>query len=143
MIVRRQKSKNCVTKNMAKTSLKRNMVSATNMIPTTFNEKDTKAIMKACKVHYVSPLAAIQAAMITILTEKQYISGEIEFTATVDLRRYYPACKANDKYQQVANYATLAPCEITSGGSSIGRSRRTPPPLIGENIAFSCIFLIK
>ena len=29
-----------------------------------------------------------------------------------------------------------------SGGSSIGRTRRTsPPPIIGENIAFSCIFL--
>ena len=31
----------------------------------------------------------------------------------------------------------------TSGGSSIGRTRRTPPSLIGENIAFSCIFLNK
>ena len=31
-----------------------------------------------------------------------------------------------------------------SGGSSIGRTRRTPPPpVIGENIAFSCIFLNK
>ena len=113
MIVKQQRSKNCVIKNMAKSSLKRNKVSATHMIPTTFNEKDTKAIMKACKSHYVSPLAAIQAAMITILTEKQYISGEIEFTATVDLRRYYPECKANDKYQQVANYVTLVPCKIT------------------------------
>ena len=29
----------------------------------------------------------------------------------------------------------------TSGGSSIGRTRRTPPPpVIGENIEFSCIF---
>ena len=29
---------------------------------------------------------------------------------------------------------------VHSGGSSIGRTRRTPPPpLIGENIAFSCI----
>ena len=111
-IVKQQKSKNFVTENMAKTSLEQNMVSATNMIPTTFNEKETKASMKTCKAHYVWPLAAIRAAMITILTEKQYISGEIEITATVDLRRYYPECKANYKYQQVANYVTLVPCKI-------------------------------
>ena len=31
-----------------------------------------------------------------------------------------------------------------SGGSSIGRTRRTPPPpVIGENIEFSCIFFNK
>ena len=31
-----------------------------------------------------------------------------------------------------------------SGGSSIGRTRRTPPPpVLGENIAFLCIFLKK
>ena len=30
-----------------------------------------------------------------------------------------------------------------SGGSSIGRTRRTPPPLLDENIAFSCIFWNK
>ena len=32
---------------------------------------------------------------------------------------------------------------VHSGGSSIRRTRRTPPPLIGENIAFSCIFWNK
>ena len=33
---------------------------------------------------------------------------------------------------------------VTSGGSSIGRTRRTPPPpLFGENIAFSSIFWNK
>ena len=108
MIVKGQKFMNCVNKNIDKTS-----ISATNIIPTTFNEEETRAILKACKAHSVSPLAALQAAMITILTEKQHISREIEFVTTVDLRGYYPECQANYKYQQVANYATLVPCKIT------------------------------
>ena len=33
--------------------------------------------------------------------------------------------------------------DVSSGGSSIGCSRRTPPPFITENIAFSCIFRKK
>ena len=113
MIAKIMKYDDCVIENIPKkSSFVRTTPPATSLIPMAFNKKETKSIMKSCKEHSVSPLAAFQAAMITILLEKQFVSEEVIFTTTVDLRPYYPECKTNNKYQQVANYSSFVPSKI-------------------------------
>ena len=112
LIAKRMKYQYYVINNIPKSSIERTVAPATNIIPMIFNKRETKVFLKSCKAHSVSPFAAIQAAMITILTELQFISEEVKFTTTVDLRPYYPECKTNHKYQQVANYSTFVPCKI-------------------------------
>ena len=86
---------------------------ATNMIPMAFNQSETRQLMKACKSHNVSPFAAFQAALLTILSDKLNIPEEAEFHITVDLRPHYAKSDVDYIFQQVASYATCIPCKAT------------------------------
>ena len=86
------------------------VIPATNMIPMAFNRSETRQLMKACKSHNVSPFAAFQAALLTIINNKLNLS-EAEFKITVNLRPFYAKSKADNIYQQVVSYATFIPCE--------------------------------
>ena len=86
---------------------------ATNMIPMAFNQSETRQLMKACKSHNVSPFAAFQAALLTVLNDKLSLPEETEFKITVNLRPYYAKSDADYIFQQVVSYATFIPCKAT------------------------------
>ena len=85
----------------------------TNMIPMAFNQSETRQLMKACKSHNVSPFAAFQAALLTVLNDKVSLPEETEFHITVNLRSYYAKSKADYIFQHIVSYATSLPCKTT------------------------------
>ena len=87
---------------------------ATNMIPMAFNESETRQFMKACKSHNVSPFAAFQAALLTVLNDKVSLPEETKFITTVNLRPYYAKSESDDVLQQVVSYATSISCKATT-----------------------------
>ena len=92
--------------------IKSTILPATRIVPIVFDKNETKQIMESCKSHSVSPLAALQAATLTVMIEKWHLSGEVEFNTTVNLRPHYARSGADSIYQQVANYATFFMCKI-------------------------------
>ena len=87
------------------------VIPATKIIPIIFNQSETTWLMKACKTHNVSPFAAFQAALLTILKDKLSLPEEIEFNITVDLRSYYAKSEEDDIFQQAVSYATFLSCK--------------------------------
>ena len=87
------------------------VIPATKIIPIIFNQSETTRLMKACTTHNVSPFAAFQAALLTILKYKLSLPEEIEFNITVDLRSYYAKSEGDDIFQQAVSYATFLSCK--------------------------------
>ena len=90
---------------------KHSNVSGTGIVAKCFNKSETEIFLHSCKVHSVSPLAAFQAASVTILADKLAISREVQFGTTVNLRSYYNECK-NNIYREVASYSAFLDCKV-------------------------------
>ena len=88
----------------------------TSIIPMYLNEfeTETESVLRSCKTHAVSPFAAFQAALLTILTDKLSITGEVEFTVTVSLRPYCNQSEMECIDQQIAYYVSSLACKVTT-----------------------------
>ena len=69
--------------------------------------------MKACKSHNVSPFAAFQAVLLTILSDKINLPEEVDFNIIADLRPRCAKSKADYIFQQIVSYATSLQCKTT------------------------------
>ena len=86
---------------------------ATSTVPMAFNKSETAIFMKSCKDHSVSPLAALQAAYLSVLADKLSLSGdEVNFGTTVNLRPFYAKSKTDYAYQQIASYISFLSCTV-------------------------------
>ena len=91
-----------------------NTVDRTGTVPMVFTKKETKVFLNSCKAHSVSPLAAFQAATLTILADKLAISGEVGFHTTVSLRPFYIEYnQESNNYPEVASYFSVLRSKFT------------------------------
>ena len=104
------KDNNLWITNINKNHLTPTVVPGTKMITMTFNQSETTQFMKSCKVHNVSPGAAFQSALLTILSEKLSLS-EAEFRVSINLRQHHPKFKADNMFQQIAYHSTILWCK--------------------------------
>ena len=84
----------------------------TSIIPMSLNQFETESLLRSCKTRSVSPFAAFQAALLTILTDRLSITGEVKFRVTVSLRPYCRQSKMNCIDQQIACYVSAIDCKV-------------------------------
>ena len=101
------KDKSEWTKKMNNNLIPPAVIPATKMVPMAFNQTESRQLMKACKSHNVSPFAAFQAALLTVINDKLSLPEETDFNTTVDLRPYYAKSQSDHIFQQVVSYATF------------------------------------
>ena len=82
-------------------------ISASHVVPIVFNQSETMKLTNSCKAENVSPFAAFQAAVLTILNDKLSLPREFKLNIPVNIRQYYSKLKQDYIYQQVANYVTF------------------------------------
>ena len=99
------------TKKMNNNLIPPAVIPATKMVPMAFNQSESRQLMKACKSHNVSPFAAFQAALLTVINDKLSLPEETDFNTTVDLRPHYAKSQSDHIFQQVVSYATFLLCK--------------------------------
>ena len=87
----------------------------TNILSLVLNKKDTMQLMRACKSHGLSPMAAIQAAvMITMARTLNAPATQLYFSVSVSLKRILAKSAADIINEQMVFHSTSVSCEVVT-----------------------------
>ena len=86
------------TKNLKNNFIPPTVIPASNLVPIVFNQSETMQLMNSCKAQNLSPFAAFQAAVLTILNDKLSLPRDFKLNIPVNIRPYYSKLKQDYIY---------------------------------------------